>query len=132
MEQSVDVLVGGGGIIGPTAAYFLAREGARVRIVDKGDLGQESSWAGAGIIPPANPQAARTPFDRLRALGDAPFASLSAELREATGIDNGYRRCGGLQLTMDHGHACLDEEWQGEGVRSQRLDEAEVRRLEPN
>ena len=131
MEDSVDVFVVGGGIIGLTTAYFLAKEGVRVRVVDKGDLGQESSWAGAGIIPPGNPQAARTPFDRLRALGDGLFASVSAELRESTGIDNGYRRSGGLEFQCSAAsHAA--EEWQGEGVRTQSLDEAEARRLEPS
>src|ERR1700678_384511 len=124
MENSVDVLFVGGGIIGLTAGYFLAREGVRVRILDKGDLGQEASWAGAGIIPPGNPVAARTPFDRLRALGDGEFASLSGELRALTGIDNGYLRCGGLEFFPK---GTPSEEWHGEGVRTQFLDEAEVR-----
>jgi glycine oxidase len=131
MEHSVDVLVIGGGIIGLTTGYFLAKEGLRVRIVDRGDLGQESSWAGAGIIPPGNATFARTPFDRLRGLGDGLFASLSAELREATGIDSGYHRCGGLQISCKAAHTS-EEEWHGEGVPSEFLDEAEVRRIEPN
>jgi glycine oxidase len=129
MEKNVEVLVVGGGIIGLTTAYFLARDGVHVRIVDRSDLGQEASWAGAGIIPPGNPAAARTPFDRLRALGDGLFATLSAELAELTGIDNGYRRCGGLELWHP---ATPSEEWHGEGVRTELLDEAEVRRLEPH
>jgi glycine oxidase len=131
MEHSVDVLVVGGGIIGLTTAYYLAREGVRVRIVDKGDLGQESSWAGAGIIPPGNLAAARAPLDRLRALSDGQFASLSAELRDATGIDNGYRRCGGLLLSIGNGPLSEDDEWHGEGVASRFLGEGEVGRLEP-
>src|SRR5262249_61275061 len=98
MSAPPDVLVLGGGIIGLTTAYFLARDGARVEVVDKDDFGQEASWAGAGILPPGNPQHARTPFDQLRAGSVALFPSLSAELRERTGIDNGYLRCGGPQV----------------------------------
>ena len=61
MTRQPDVLVLGGGVIGLTSAYFLTRAGASVAILDKGDLGQESSWAGAGILSPApTPDRART------------------------------------------------------------------------
>ena len=63
MSQHPDVLILGGGVIGLTVAYSLAREKARVEVVDKGDFGQEASWAGAGILPPGNPACAVTPFD---------------------------------------------------------------------
>ena len=54
MPQHSDVLVLGGGVIGLTTAYFLAREQVSVTVVDKGDFGQEASWAGAGILTPGN------------------------------------------------------------------------------
>src|SRR5262249_59632935 len=98
MSSHPDVLVLGGGVIGLTTAYFLAREGVAVAVVDKGDFGQEASWAGAGIVPPGDPAHARTPFDRLRAHSVALYPTLSAELRERTGLDNGYLRCGGLEF----------------------------------
>src|SRR5215468_5129308 len=128
MAEHPDVLIGGGGVIGLTIAYFLAREGLRVEVVDKGDFGQEASWAGAGILPPGNAAEARTPFDQLRAHSVALFPALSAELRERTGIDNGYRRCGGLEF---RGHDAAEEEWHGEGVACEMLDEAAAQRLEP-
>src|SRR5437899_11958198 len=80
MASSADVVILGGGVIGLTAAYFLARSGAHVTVLDQGDLGQEASWAGAGILPPGNPRCAKTPFDRLRAHSVAKFPQLSAEL----------------------------------------------------
>src|SRR5712691_5543788 len=98
MTTHPDLLILGGGVIGLTTAYFLAREGASVAVVDKGDFGQESSWAGAGILPPGDLAQARTPFDQLRAHSAALFPALSAELRERTGIDNGYLRSGGLEF----------------------------------
>src|SRR3954454_16811365 len=98
MPSLPDVLILGGGVIGLTAAYFLRRAGADVEVVDKGDFGQEASWAGAGILPPGNPRKAATPFDQLRAESSALFPRLSAELREQTGIDNGYRPSGGLEF----------------------------------
>src|ERR1700736_7000261 len=96
MAERSDVLVIGGGVIALTAAYFLAREGLAVEVVDQGDFGREASWAGAGIVPPGNPAQARTAFDQLRAHSAALYPALSRTLREETGIDNGYVRCGGL------------------------------------
>ncbi|MCI0640215.1 MAG: glycine oxidase ThiO [Gemmataceae bacterium] len=125
-----DIVIVGGGVIGLSTAYYLAKEGADVTLLDKGDFGQEASWAGAGIIPPGNAAAAKTPFDRLRGLSVALFPNLSEELREWVGIDNGYRRSGGLEL-LEAEVASTDAEWRSDGIRAERLSEAELRRLEP-
>src|SRR5262245_62412689 len=129
MTEYPDVLILGGGVIGLTAAYFLAREGARVEVLDRGDFGQEASWAGAGILPPGDPARARTPFDQLRAHSAALFPTFSAELRERTGIDNGYVRCGGLEFAGEG--AGSEEEWRGEGITVERLGQQDLARLEP-
>jgi glycine oxidase len=120
----------GGGVIGLSTAYFLAREGARVTLIDKGDFGQEASWAGAGILPPEELAQARTPIEQLRAHSVALFPSLSAELRELTGIDNGYARSGGLEFVRPVGEAAA-EEWHAAGLALQPLAETEVTKLEP-
>src|SRR5262245_63642589 len=98
MAKHPDVAVVGGGIIALTCAYCLAREGLSVEVFDRGDFGKEASWAGAGIIPPGNPAGAATPIDKLRAIGSMRYPGFSAELRELTGIDNGYLRCGGIEF----------------------------------
>jgi glycine oxidase len=131
MSQHPDVLILGGGVIGLSVAYFLAREQVSVEVVDQGDFGREASWAGAGILPAGDPTRARTPFDRLRALSAETFPSLSQELRDQTGVDNGYLRCGGLELLAGDEDPD-DQEWRGDGVRCEELGEADLRRLEPN
>jgi len=130
MSQGIDILIVGGGVIGLTAAYFLAREGMRVEVVDKGELGTEASWAGAGILPPGNPDHASTPFDQLRAHSAALFPLLSAELRGRTGIDNGYLRSGGLEFLGQCDHAGA-QEWRGEGIVAEDVDEAGAAKIEP-
>jgi glycine oxidase len=130
MPAHPDVLILGGGVIGLTTAYFLAREGVRVEVVDRGDFGQEASWAGAGILAPGNPARARTPMAQLHAHGVTLYPALSAELRERTGIDNGYVRCGGLEFGPP-GEEAADQEWRSEGIAFERLDDKAVSRLEP-
>lgn len=122
MSQHPDVLIVGGGVIGLTTAYFLSKEGMRVQIIDKGELGAEASWAGAGIIPPGNPAAAVNAYDRLRATSSAMFPSLSDELCEQTGIDNGYRVCGGIEF-LDN-EAETTAAWQAEQVPFEKVDAA--------
>src|SRR5262245_7037649 len=77
MSRHPDVLIIGGGVIGLTTAYFLAREDVQVTVADKGDFGQEASWAGAGILPPGQPSSEQHPYEQLRARGVAMFPALS-------------------------------------------------------
>ncbi|WP_223421706.1 NAD(P)/FAD-dependent oxidoreductase [Tateyamaria pelophila] len=46
----VDVVVIGGGIVGLMTAWFLAREGTRVVLLEAGDLGAQASGANAGSL----------------------------------------------------------------------------------
>lgn len=121
-----DVAIIGGGIIGLTSAYFLANQGVSVAVFDRGDLGREASWAGAGIIPPGNPDRAATPADRLRGIGSVRFPEFSRELRERTGIDNGYVRCGGIEFLTPEEAAEILAVWRAEGVRYSRLPDFRV------
>jgi glycine oxidase len=130
MGTGGEVVILGGGVIGLTTAYFLAREGVRVRVFDRGPVGREASWAGAGILPPSDWLSAREPCDRLRALSGRLFPDLSADLRERSGIDNGFVRCGGLEFAVPHG-AAAQHEWMGEGIPSTTLNVTALTDLEP-
>lgn len=113
MAAHPDVLILGGGVIGLTTAYFLAREKIRVRVIDRGPMAGEASWAGAGIIPPLASNVMSHPLERLRQLSVARFPDFSAELRSFTQIDNEFHTCGGIEYvsTVDD----LDR-WKAAGV----------------
>ncbi len=130
MASPPDVAIIGGGIIGLTSAYFLAKAGASVAVYDRGDLGREASWAGAGIIPPGNPDRAATPIDKLRGIGSVRFPELSAELRDLTGIDNGYRKCGGIEFLAPE-DAGVPDVWRAEAIAFERLTRADAKKREP-
>jgi glycine oxidase len=130
MKPRGDVIILGGGVIGLTTAYFLAKEGVSVVVCEKGRLGMEASWAGAGILPPSDVEHAHLPLDRLRALSGQLFPALSNELKERSGIDNGFVRCGGLEF-LSQAADVDSHEWYGLGVATNVLSEKEAIALEP-
>ena len=119
MRTNPDVLVIGGGVIGLTSAYLLAKSGLTVEVVDKGEMGREASWAGAGILPPWGDGEYATPLDQLRAYSVSRFEALSRELRVLTGIDNEYHVCGGVEF-LSEVDADIPDLWRREGVPFER------------
>jgi glycine oxidase len=131
-----DCLIVGAGVIGLSLAYELARHGLRVKVIDRGQPGREASWAGAGILPPAHRLGAQHPWDQLRALSHELHPVWANRLQAETGIDNGYRRCGGVYLARSLGEAsslhAASAVWRAEeGIQVDRLTAAELVALEP-
>jgi glycine oxidase len=128
-------LVVGGGVIGLSLAYELARRRWQVTVLDQAGIGREASWAGAGILPPANAETALHPLDRLRALSDRLHWEWAPRLLQETGIDTGLRRCGGLYLARTAGEAALlaamSHTMQEERIVCRRLTLNELIALEP-
>jgi glycine oxidase len=135
MDQPSDVLIIGGGVIGLSIAYELAGQGTAVTVLEQSQFGREASWAGAGILPPGNPEGAVTPEARLRGHSHVLWPRWSADLRETTGIDNGYRVSGGLEVVPHGGDISqLDDDlafWRSEGLPVEKLSSEELRRREP-
>ena len=126
-----DVLIIGGGVIGLSCAYFLAEAGLKVELVERQALGREASWAGAGIIPPGNPQWARSPLDELRAFSVSQFPSFARMLEETTGLPTGFRICGGIEF-LDAESEYSVELWDEELIEYEKLDETQLSVLEHN
>jgi glycine oxidase len=93
-----DCLIIGGGVVGLSIAYELAGRGKRVTVVDRSEPGREASWAGAGILPAAVERAEDAAYHQLSGLSVRLHAQWAERLRDATGIDTGYRECGELNL----------------------------------
>lgn len=97
-----DLVVIGGGVIGLSLAYELSGRGAKVTVVDIVQQGQ-ASWAGAGILVPTNEQTAIHPLEKIRGMSSRLHALWSQQLSAETGIDNGYRECGGVYVARTPG-----------------------------
>jgi glycine oxidase len=93
-----DFLIVGGGAVGLTSAMVLLQGGYRVTLVERGQVGQEASWAGGGILSPLCPWNYPESVTRLAHRSMAMFEEAAASLYRDTGIDTEYRRSGMLVL----------------------------------
>lgn len=91
-------LIVGSGVIGLSLAWELAQRGQQVRVLDSGNVGRGASWAGAGILPPSSNVSVSDPYEQLRALSHEMHPVWAKRLQEVTGMDTGFRRCGGIYL----------------------------------
>jgi len=109
----VDVAVIGGGIVGASVAYRLARQGARVSVIDRQDVGQATA-AGAGILPPLDH------FSGVRAMlplvreARRHYPELIAALAEDGESETGYEVVGALQVASSESEAERLEELRSE------------------
>lgn len=92
LPATADVVVIGGGIVGAFAAYYLARRGVRVAVLEKGRIGAEQSSRNWGWCRQQNRDARELP---MATVSLALWDQLAAE----TGEDAGFRRCGLLYLS---------------------------------
>jgi glycine oxidase len=97
----VKALIIGGGIIGGAIAWRLASEGVSVEVYERGRVGQEASWAAAGLLDPqAEAQEPGLFFDLAVAAKDA-FDRIVERLVNESGIDPEYDRRGVLYVAFD-------------------------------
>lgn len=91
-----DALIIGGGVIGLACAERLARDGARVTLLERGVCGREASWAGAGIIQSGSWHR-RDPLVQLQRESVRMYPAWTADLHERTGVDPQFIPCGSLE-----------------------------------
>ncbi len=120
----------GGGVIGLSIGYELARRGENVHVIDDQLTRQQTSWAAAGILPPANAEKAHDAYGRLCGLSWRLHAQLAELLAAETGMDVGYRRCGGLHLARTAGESvslrAAAGQWRDDGNEAEVLEVREL------
>jgi glycine/D-amino acid oxidase-like deaminating enzyme len=109
------VVICGGGVIGACTAFFLARRGIDVTVVERADVAAAASGKAGGFL--ALDWCASTPLD---ALARRSF-ELHATLQEETGADWSYRRMNAYSGVVagprsPRRHAPSELEWLCDGV----------------
>ena len=134
MVKSPDVVVIGAGVVGCSVAYYLAREGINVTLLEQESIGSGASahatgslsLLGAEFSPGASFQIARASY--------AEFQQIVPELESATGMDLLYQRRPSLRLALDDEEADLIRSlmvWQQPHVKMHWIDTQEVHSIEP-
>jgi glycine/D-amino acid oxidase-like deaminating enzyme len=104
LPREADVVVIGGGVVGVFTAYYLARLGVKVALVEKGRVAGEQSSRNWGWCRQQN-----------RDARELPMATQSLDLWEKvaqeTGEDTGFRRCGLLYLSQDENELAGWAKW---------------------
>ncbi len=137
-SPSHDVLIIGGGVVGLSLAWELAQHGAKVCVVDRGEMGREASWAGAGMVPPGPPRSqweAATPLEQMAGLSSELHRHWSPLLLDQTGIDNEYSACGALRLAETSAEAAVlrqqIDRWKELGIECHELESLQLSEIEP-
>ncbi|WP_085992989.1 glycine oxidase ThiO [Oceanobacillus senegalensis] len=131
MKQRYEVVVIGGGIIGCSVAYYLAKEKVDVAVLEGERIGEKTTSAAAGMLGAHSESNDDSPsFFPFARSSQKEYTKLKDELYEYSGVDLGYRKGGILKLTFSeedkHGlHSLLElpsVDW---------LDNREVKKMEP-
>jgi len=134
-QGPADVIIVGGGVIGCSIAYYLAREGVKVTVLDKGEIGGEASRAAAGMLAPLAEVEEDGPFQDLGLASLRLFPHLAEALEQECGVDIEYLRSGILRVALTEGQAehlkGFAQRRPSPGLEIHWLEPDELRALEP-
>jgi glycine oxidase len=134
LTDAYDVVVVGGGVIGGSIAYLLAKAGLRVCIMEREAIGSGASGHGHGAMCLVGNDFKRGPHFELGLESSGLYADFAAALLEDSGVDTLYHELPSISLAL------TDEEeqifrgvmpWQGERIPLRWIDIDECRSIEP-
>ena len=99
--SDVDTLVIGGGIVGLSVAYGLARAGERVRLLDEGDDAYRAARGNFGLVWVQGKGLGRPAYAHWSLGAAADWPEFAAELADRTGVDVELSQPGGLTFCLD-------------------------------
>lgn len=135
MKHMSDVIIIGGGVIGASIAYHLAKRGQSVTLLERSRLGTEASAAAAGMLGAQSEMEDTGPLFQWARQSRAMFPELSGELKSLTGIDIGLVREGLLNVALSDAQEqelrAREKLQRAAGERAEWLSAAAAAELEP-
>lgn len=127
-----ECIVVGAGLIGMLTARELRQAGLDVVLYERGAAGQESSWAGGGILSPLYPWRYDRAVSNLARWSQLHYPTLAQQLLQATGIDPEWT-ASGLLILDDHEAVERARAWSQQYQQALECVEPErVRKIEAN
>ncbi len=100
MAQPVETLIIGGGIVGTSIAWGLARRGSQVLVLDEGDDAFRAARGNFGLIWVQGKGATCPPYAAWTRRSALAWAAFAAALEEESGVDIQYQHRGGFTLAL--------------------------------
>jgi len=132
--KSYGTVIAGGGIIGASLAFELARRGESALVLDRQEPSCEASWAAAGTISPAPDRESPA----IAALGRESYRlypEFAAAIETASGKSAGFHPNGAMELFFDpEGETERDrrlEEIRRHGIAAEAISLSEAKHREP-
>ncbi len=133
--MSKRIVIVGGGVMGSSSAWLLARSGCDVVVLEKAVPGAEASSAAAGILGAQIECSGPGPMLDLCLRSRQMWPSFAAQLREASGIDPGFLPCGAADVAFTESqldHLRDGARWMAAaGLRASLVDGDELCAHEP-
>jgi glycine/D-amino acid oxidase-like deaminating enzyme len=104
-RHSSDVIVIGGGNIGSSAAYGLAKHGARVAQLDEGDIALRAARGNFGLVWFQGKGIGMPLYVDWCFEATQRWPGFANELQEITGLDLNYKKNGGFDLCLSEAQA---------------------------
>ncbi|HEV2489703.1 MAG TPA: glycine oxidase ThiO [Candidatus Acidoferrales bacterium] len=133
--KEFDVIVGGGGIIGGSIAFELARKGISVLLLDRQQPGLEASWAAAGMLSPAPDAPEAAPLVPFARESYRLYPEFISSIEKTGGMRVEFRQCGALEIFFaPDGEAERDKriaEIRRHGIAAEPISLSEAQQKEP-
>ena len=131
-----DIIVVGAGIIGCLTGYLLAKQGAKVTILERDSVASHASGFAFGEMGALEGAGIPDPLLEFSLWCNRRHRTLAEELKEVSGNDGQFRLCDRLTLAFDQqavDHAKHSLEWQAKvaDFGTQWLDAAHALEVEP-
>jgi glycine oxidase len=133
--KTFDVAIAGGGLIGGTIAFELARAGLQVGLFDRHHPDESSSWAAAGILSPAPENSGMISTVPLGRASLQLYPEFVASVEEISGQSVGYRARGTLESLFSTDAqeklSTIIALHHGLGLKAEPLSADDAREMEP-
>ncbi len=100
MQTEFDVAVVGGGLVGVATAWGLAREGARVAVLDEGDRAVRASRGNFALVWVQSKGLGLAAYAGWTVRSSNAWAGFASVLKDETGLDVCFQRPGGFHLAL--------------------------------
>ena len=136
MSASTEVIVLGAGVAGCATAYFLARDGVHVTVIEREAIGSSASGFALGLLNPLTGRGIPGPVQPMAEQAFKMHLELWPMLEEESGVDFQAKTMPHIELCLTDDDLTAEREelklWKkADGFSAQWLQPDEIHRLEP-